>query len=381
MTKRETAVRYINVLIVLSFILIYIKSNIFLNPGFYISTLYIIFMILKPFMLKHPLSSPANFITEFFDELFVIGISIFVTEDAFLPLSMLSLLRCSLLFPIYFVILAYIEAILFTVFTSIASSTIELHNLFLLLLVLVIPSCIVCIVKNDVIIIHKQNNDLNEKLRIKNTVIDELQKYSDVLYVGGHKKEEDMLRTDYVSQIPNRYFFEEMLSSGIKKSIEPTFNMGLMLVYVDNLYQYRLEYGYATEHILIKRIHDLIAAQIKSNDFVARYEEDCIGVLLFNKDLEHAENLAEILNTNFEIMKIDEPELEDITLRIGVNDIEHSMKDDKISVDTIKLLNQCHFIDFEASLSGFNNNLIHKNSINASESEDYQEQYDDNSIN
>lgn len=355
MTKREYSVRILNIVMILSFMFLYIKNNIFVNAGFYISSFYILFLILKPYMLRQPFTSPFNFAFEFFDEIFVIGMSVFISQDAFIPLTLFMLLRCALLFPIYFVLLSYIISLIYAMLSYSATDTVSVHNLCLSLLMLVIPACIVCLVKNDVLIIDQRNRELSEKLRIKNAVIDELQKYSDMLFVGDHKKEEEMLRTDYVTQIPNRYYFEEMLKNGLKKTREPNFNMGLMMVYIDNLYQYRIKYSYSTEHILVKRIHDMIAEQIKSNDFVARYEEDCIAVLLFNKDMSNAENLANIIYSNFETLKYDEPELKDISLKIGVNDIENSMKEDKIHIDTLKFLNRCIYVDFFADNNSIKN--------------------------
>ena len=346
MTKREFSVRILNIVMVISFMLLYIKGNIFTSTGFYVCALYILFLILKPYMLRQPFTSPFNYIFEFFDELFVIGISITMSKDAFIPLTLFMLLRCSLLFPIYFVLLSYVISMVYIMLTYSSTDVVEVHNLCLSMLMLVIPACIVCLVKNDVLLIDKRNRELSEKLRIKNAVIDELQKYSDILFVGDSKKEDEMLRTDYVTQIPNRYYFEEMLKNGLKKAREPNFNMGIMMIYIENLYQYRIKYSYSTEHILVKRIHDLIAEQIKTNDFIARYEEDCIAVLLFNKDISNAENLARIIYSSFETLKYNEPELNDISLKIGVNDIENSLKDDGINVDTLKLLNRCRYVDF-----------------------------------
>lgn len=283
---------------------------------------------------------------EFFDELFVIGISIFLSKSAFIPLTLFALLRCALLFPVYFVLLSYVVASIYIIFAFTASGIAEVYDVCLTMLMLVIPSCIVCLVKNDVIKIDKQNRKLSESLRIKNAVIEELQKYSDMLYVSDHKEGEEMLRTDYVTQIPNRYYFEEMLKKGVKQAHEPSFNMGIIMVYIDNLYQYRLKYSYSTEHILVKRIHDLISKQIKTNDFIARYEEDCLAVLLFNKDIENAQTIAKNIYFDFDTIKLNEPELEDISLKIAVNDIEHSMKEDMSSVDTLKLINRCKFVRY-----------------------------------
>lgn len=340
MTKREFTVRVLNILMILATIIIYIRGNVFSLPGFYIAVLYILFLILKPYMLRQPLTSPVNYMFEFFDELFVIGLSIFVSPDIFIPFTLFTLLRCALLFPVYFVLLSFVMASVYIIFAYTSKDIHKAFSLSLTMLMLVIPSCIVCLVKNDVISIDKQYRKLSESLRIKNAVIEELQKYSDMLYVSDHKEGEEMLRTDYVTQIPNRYYFEEMLKKGIKKAHEPSFNMGIMMVYIENLYEYRLKYSYSTEHILVKRIHSLISEQIKSNDFVARYEEDCLAVLLFNKDVKNAEDTAQIVCSNFEAIKYDEPELKDITLKIAVNDIEHSMNKDLSSVDTLKLLNK-----------------------------------------
>lgn len=346
MTKRELSVRILNIAAVIAFMVMYIKESVFTSIGFYIASLYVLYLILKPFMLRQPFTTPYNFIFEFFDILFVVGTSIFVTSDAFIPLAMFMLLRCALLFPIYSVLLSFLIAMVYVMFAEYRTETTDMFLLALQFIELVLPACIVCLVKNDVLFIDKHNREINEKLRLKNAVIEELQKYSDMLYVGDHKKEEDMLRTDYVTQIPNRYFFEEALKNGLKRTREPNFNMGIMMVYIDGLYQYRVKYSYSTEHILVKRIHDIIAGLIKSNDFAARYEEDCIAVLLFNKDIAHAENLARLLYSNFEALKFNEPELGEISLKIGINDVDHSLKEDKVSVDTLKLLNKCTYVDF-----------------------------------
>lgn len=345
MLKREFGVRLFNILAVISYIFIYIEGNVFNSVGFYVCLLYIIYLILKPFMLRQPSYTPFNYIFELFDMLFVILICIFVTPNAILPLGFFVLLRCALLFKIYFVLLSYCIIMIYTMLTTLQTDTTELHSLALSLIMIVIPSCVVCFVKNDAMKLDKSRRELSEKLQLKNAVINELQKYSDMSVSGDPKKSEAMLRTDFVTQIPNRYFFEEMLKSGIMRAHEPSFNMGLMMVYIENLYQYRKQYSYSTEHILVKRIHDLIAEQIKSNDFIARYEEDCIAVLLFNKDISNAQSIANIVYGSFDDLKYNEPELKDIHLKIAVNDIENSMKDNQIEVDTLKFLNRCKYVE------------------------------------
>lgn len=345
MLKREFGVRLLNILAVISYIFIYIEGNIFNTVGFYVCLLYIIFLILKPFMLRQPSYTPFNYIFEAVDMMFVILICVFITPEAILPLGAFALLRCALLFKIYFVLLSYCIVMVYTMLTSFQTGNAELHSLALSLIMIIVPSCIVCFVKNDAMKLDRSRRELSEKLQLKNAVITELQKYSDMSLSGDPKKNDTMLRTDFVTQIPNRYFFEEMLKNGIMRAHEPSFNMGLMMVYIENLYQYRQQYSYSTEHILVKRIHDMIAEQVKSNDFVARYEEDCIAVLLFNKDITNAQSLASIIYGNFDDLKYNEPELKSIHLKIGVNDIENSMKDNQTEVDTLKFLNHCKYVE------------------------------------
>ncbi len=352
MIKRELAVRVLNILAVISYIALYIEGSVFQSPGFYICLLYIIYLILKPYMLRQPSYTPFNYIFELFDMAFIILICVFVTPDAILPLAFFALIRCALLFKIYFVLISYCIVLAYFMFTSTVSQALDLQELALFLVMIVIPSCVVCFVKSDAMKLDKARRELSEKLQLKNAVITELQKYSDMSLSGDPKKNEDMLRTDFVTQIPNRYFFEEMLKNGLMRAHEPSFNMGLIMIYIENLYQYRLQYGYSTSHILVKRIHDLVAEQIKSNDFVARYEEDCIAVLLFNKDIANAESVSNIIYSNFEALKYNEPELADIALKIGVNDIEHSLKDNKEDVDTLRFLNRCKPVDFYGDIRG-----------------------------
>lgn len=355
MLKREFGVRLLNILAVISYIFIYIEGNVFNSVGFYVCLLYVIYLILKPFMLRQPSYTPFNYIFELFDMLFVILICIFVTPNAILPLGFLTLLRCALLFKIYFVLLSYCMIMIYTMLCTFQTGTAELHSLVLALIIIIIPSCVVCFVKDDAMKLDKSRRELSEKLQLKNAVISELQKYSDMSLSGDPKKNETMMRTDFVTQIPNRYYFEEMLKKGIMRAGEPSFNMGLIMVYIENLYQYRQQYSYSTEHILVKRIHDMIAEQIKSNDFIARYEEDCIAVLLFNKDIANAQSIANIIYGNFEDLKFNEPELNDIYLKIGVNDIENSMKENRMEVDTLKFLNRCKYIEPFADFDNFNN--------------------------
>ncbi|MBP3348163.1 MAG: diguanylate cyclase [Clostridia bacterium] len=346
MSKREFPVRILNILAIIAYVALYVEGNVFQSHGLYVAALYVIYLVLKPFMFKQPSTAPYNFLFELVDIGFVIGLSLLIHRDLLLPLALFSLIRCALYFKIYFVLLSYSVVMIFMMFTCYLTEVKELFNLAMELLLLVIPSCIVCLVKTDAMKLDKARRELSEKLQLKNAVITELQKYSDIAVTGDPKKAEDMMRTDYVTQIPNRYFFEEMLKNGIMRAHEPSFNMGLIMVQIDNLYQYRLKYSYSTEHILVKRIHDLIAEQVKSNDFVARYEEDCIAVLLFNKDITNAQVLANVIYNNFEALKFNEPELNDIRLRIAVNDIENSMKENQTDVDTIKFLNRCKIVDF-----------------------------------
>ena len=176
-------------------------------------------------------------------------------------------------------------------------------------------------------------------MQLKNAVINELQKYNDTTF--GSSTSEEITRTDYVTQIPNRAYFEEMLNRGLGRFKEPGFNLALLLVNINGLYAYRKKYGYAAEHLLVKRLCTLIGEPLKKNDFVARYEEDIIGVLLFNKDIDHAEAVAQQVYRSFEGVKQAEPELQEIILTMRVNDLEQVAHKKFLSIDRVELINKC----------------------------------------
>ena len=317
MTAREFGMRIINIITIAVFIITSAGRDFFRQAGFYIGIVYILFLILKPYMQRHPASQKANFPLELVDIAFAIAIGFFMEETALMPLVLLALMAAT-------------------------NSEASLTALFIQLIITALPCILVCLVKGDILSVYQKNKKLEEKLQLKNAVINELQKYSDSAVSSSDL--EEIGRTDYVTQVPNRAYFEETLTRGLARYKEPGFNLALLLVTIEGLYEYRLKYGYAAEHLLVKRLCGIIGETLKRNDFVARYEEDIIGVLLFNKDIENAVETAQHLKQAFLNLKQSEPELRGIQLNMRVNDLEKVAHKKSLSIDRVELINRCQTV-------------------------------------
>lgn len=342
MTAREFGMRIINIITIAVFIITSAGRDFFRQAGFYIGIVYILFLILKPYMQRHPASQKANFPLELVDIAFAIAIGFFMEETALMPLVLLALLRSALVFSLGQILLLYGVGLAAMVVMTATNSHTSLTELFIQLIITALPCILVCLVKGDILSVYQKNKKLEEKLQLKNAVINELQKYSDSAVSSSDL--EEIGRTDYVTQVPNRAYFEETLTRGLARYKEPGFNLALLLVTIEGLYEYRLKYGYAAEHLLVKRLCGIIGETLKRNDFVARYEEDIIGVLLFNKDIENAVETAQHLKQAFLNLKQSEPELRGIQLNMRVNDLEKVAHKKSLSIDRVELINRCQTV-------------------------------------
>ena len=344
MIKRERIIRIISILIVLIYALLPWSSKNIYRAEFYIAPAYIVFLIFKPMLYAVPYKNPRNLLLELVDASFIICFSIFWNGTSFFPLYALFIIRQAMLFPLYFIFLSFMLGTIYYAVSPI-NANIDIMQMITQLIIMIIPATMVCLVKNDVLYVDELNRSLNEKLHLKDSVITELQKYSDNMF-SNNKKIEQVMKTDYVTNIPNRYYFEEILSNGMNRHKEQGFNMALMMVYIDGYTEYRKKYGYSAGHILVKTIADLISRSLKKNDYVARYEEDCIATLMFNKDKYNAVYLANVLYADFTQMQEEQPELENISLMIGVNDLTSAEDKRMLTVDRVQFLNKISVIDF-----------------------------------
>ena len=67
---------------------------------------------------------------------------------------------------------------------------------------------------------------------------------------------------------------------------------------------------------------------------------------MFNKDKDNAVYLANVLYADFTQMQEEQPELENISLMIGVNDLTSAEDKRMLTVDRVQFLNKISVIDF-----------------------------------
>src|SRR4051794_32116435 len=98
---------------------------------------------------------------------------------------------------------------------------------------------------------------------------------------------------DKLTTLHTRLLFDAVLAKELERAGRFGFSVSLILFDVDHLSSINQDHGYGVGDKILERLGILIRQYFRQHDWVARYSEDSIGVLLSRTDAEHASSLAE----------------------------------------------------------------------------------------
>jgi diguanylate cyclase (GGDEF)-like protein len=105
---------------------------------------------------------------------------------------------------------------------------------------------------------------------------------------------------DRLTTLYTRPMFEAVLEKELERAGRFGANLSLILFDVDRLSDLNKDHGYGVGDKVLERLGILLRTYFRQHDWVARYAEDAIVVLLTRTDSDHAAELAERVRTTVE---------------------------------------------------------------------------------
>jgi diguanylate cyclase (GGDEF)-like protein len=154
--------------------------------------------------------------------------------------------------------------------------------------------------------------DANHRLIAQNQ---ELQRVNEVF--------EQLSITDDLTKLHNHRFFQENLLREMKRSDRTGEPLSLVLVDIDDFKQLNDCYGHSVGDAVLRRVADVMAAEVREMDLLARYGGEEFVLLASQTTLEGAAALAEklrvaVAEAQFSLMDLDGPAEIRVTLSAGV---------------------------------------------------------------
>jgi len=110
----------------------------------------------------------------------------------------------------------------------------------------------------------------------------------------------DMTIVDKLTTLHTRPLFDAVLAKELERAGRFGFPVSLILFDVDRLSSINQDHGYGVGDKILERLGILVRQYFRQHDWVARYSEDSIAVLLSRTDAEHSSSLAERVRTTVE---------------------------------------------------------------------------------
>jgi diguanylate cyclase (GGDEF)-like protein len=106
--------------------------------------------------------------------------------------------------------------------------------------------------------------------------------------------------TDRLTTLHSRPVMEMVLAKEVERAGRFGYPLSLILFDVDNLSSTNKNHGYGVGDRILERLGILIRGFFRQHDWVARYDEDSMAVLLTGPDAVHANDLAERVRVTVE---------------------------------------------------------------------------------
>jgi len=194
------------------------------------------------------------------------------------------------------------------------------------------------------------------KLRVQAKIIEDKNKELEkkiTLLESAEKELYRLTRTDQLTGVNNRRWFDENLELEWRRAIRNKTDLTILMIDIDNFKNYNDTYGHVEGDACIKKVASVIASSFnRPSDRAARYGGEEFVVLLPETDATGGMKVAEDIRTIVENLKI-ENKIEGfnnfVTVSIGVASIIPTSKSNKE-----KLVENADTAMYEAKVSGRN---------------------------
>ncbi|MCQ4636109.1 diguanylate cyclase [Anaerovorax odorimutans] len=147
-----------------------------------------------------------------------------------------------------------------------------------------------------------------------------------ILYRKRERSSRQMVITDHLTSLYNRYFFEEQLQHEWNEAIKYRLPLSLLTIDIDCFKEYNDTYGHPQGDLLLQTVSAIFReALMRPGDFAARTGGDEFSILLPNTDLEGAAFVAEKIRRKVEsaaVENLGDGKPTSVTVSIGVACVE-----------------------------------------------------------
>lgn len=157
--------------------------------------------------------------------------------------------------------------------------------------------------------------------------------------------------TDYLTQLPNRRYYERRYSENIATAKRNCTPLSLLMIDIDDFKEYNDHYGHDLGDLILRRIADSISNSLKRDtDFISRFGGEEFVVLLPDTDTTNALAIAEQIRANINKLALQHSEslTEIVNISIGIE----SLKGSKLNQQ--QLLKHADIALYQAKESGKN---------------------------
>lgn len=132
-------------------------------------------------------------------------------------------------------------------------------------------------------ILRKANTQHGESRSAVSTAITEKRNIS--VTAAGRDEDTRMWQLDNIDSLTglyNRNFFNNIFEGQYLRAVESNWNIGVIVIRIDNLNEIRKNYGIGKRDRLLVGLSQIILGSIRSTDYAVRYEDEDILILLNN---------------------------------------------------------------------------------------------------
>jgi diguanylate cyclase (GGDEF)-like protein len=114
---------------------------------------------------------------------------------------------------------------------------------------------------------------------------------------------EQLARTDTLTQLPNRRYFMERLHHGVAQAQTRSHPLSLLMMDLDHFKRVNDTFGHAAGDQVLIAFAELMRAQVRLSDLPGRLGGEEFGLYMFDAEIEVAVSVAERLRTHVNLMR------------------------------------------------------------------------------
>lgn len=136
----------------------------------------------------------------------------------------------------------------------------------------------------------------------------------------------EVSRTDPLTQLNNRGYWEKCLIDAFKKHQRYQTTCSLIMLDIDHFKRVNDNYGHTVGDEVIRRVSTEIKEQIRDLDIAGRYGGEEFGIILTGTDGPSAAHVAERLRASIESLEVQlDSEMIKFTVSLGIHQVNSSI--------------------------------------------------------